>query len=296
MTIIVGVSPTHRTTDGIALASMLAHSTDTDLLLVAVVPAPWKGKNAHLDKGYRDDLRLRAGHALAEAEQSIPADVTFTTQIRESASISEGLVAAAFDAESAMLVLGSSTMGLLGRVALGSVTERLLHSSPVAVAVSPRGFSAAADQRVSRVSIAYAVGPDESSLIATAAEVGGQIGAGVRLVSFAARPAAPVTSGVGFRAEDDVLDQWALDVTATTDELNRQVSAAAGDCAVEPAVIGRGETWSRALEAVDWSPGEVLVIGSSRTARAAGVFLGGTASKIARHSPVPVIVLPRPSD
>lgn len=296
MTIVAGVSPTHQTTDGVALAAMLARSTDTDLLLVAVVPAPWQGKNAHLDAGYRQDLRLRAERSLADAGQTIPPEVTFTTQVRESVSVSEGLTEAATETGSPMLVLGSSTMGLLGRVALGSVTERLLHSSPVAVAVSPRGFAAAGDQRVNRVSIAYAVGPDESSLIATAAQVGGEIGAGVRLVSFAARPAAPVTSGVGLRAEDQVLDQWASDVEATTDELNRQVSAAAGDCAVEPAVIGRGETWSRALEAIDWSPGEVLVIGSSRTARAAGVFLGGTASKIARHSPVPVIVLPRPAN
>lgn len=80
-----------------------------------------------------------------------------------------------------------------------------------------------------------------------------------------------------------------------TDELNRHVSSAADACAVEDAVIGRGESWSRALAAIDWSLGEVLVVGSSRTARAAGVFLGGTASKIARHSPVPVIVLPRHS-
>ncbi len=262
MTVVVGISPTHRTTDGIALASMLARSSDTDLLLVAVVPAPWQGKNAHLDAGYRQDLRLRAEQSLAEVGQTIPTDVVFMTQVRESVSISEGLSEAATESNAPMLVLGSSTMGLLGRVALGSVTERLLHSSPVAVAVSPRGFSAAAGQQVSRVSIAYAVGPDESSLIATAGQVGGEIGAGVQLVSFAARPAAPVTSGVGLRAEDDVLDQWALDVTATTDELNRQVSAAAGDCAVEPAVIGRGESWSRALEAIDWTPGEVLVIGS----------------------------------
>lgn len=293
MTIVVGLSPTHRTTDGIHLASMLARSTGTDLAVVSVVPAPWQGKNAHLDAHYRQDLRDRAQDALAEIAKNIPAGVEVSTRVRESASISEGLADAARDVDAPMLVLGSSSMGLLGRVALGSVTERLLHSSPVAVA--PRGFHPEGDQRVTRVSIAYAVGPDESALIATAAEVGGQIGAGVRLVSFAARPAAPPTSGVGLRAEDDVIDQWTTDVRARTDELTQQVERLAGSASCEPAVIGRGETWSRALQDVDWIAGEVLVVGSSRTAHSPGVFLGGTASKIARHSPVPVIVLPRPA-
>lgn len=100
------------------------------------------------------------------------------------------------------------------------------------------------------------LGPDESSLIEVAAEVGRQIGAGVRLVSFAARPAAPVTSGVGLRAEDDVIDQWALDIRSKTVELTRRVANFAGHSATEDAVIGRGETWSRALEAVDWGSGD----------------------------------------
>lgn len=294
MTIVVGVSPTHHTADGVQLALILARSGDTDLVVVAVIPAPWQGKSAQLDAAYRHELRARATESLQQAGQAIPDDVAFTTQIRESTSISEGLASAVTEAESAMLVLGSSTMGLLGRVALGSVTERLLHSSPVAVAVAPRGFSAATGQRVTRVNIAYAVGPDESSLIAMAAEVGGQIGAGVRLVSFAVRSAAPVTTGIGLHAEDQVIDQWAKDIRAKTDELTRQVSDFAGPTATEDAVIGRGETWSRALEAIDWAPGEVLVVGSSQTVGAAGVFLGGTASKITRHCPVPVVVLPRP--
>ena len=39
-----------------------------------------------------------------------------------------------------MIVLGSSTAGVFGRVALGSVTDRLLHSSPVPLALATRGF------------------------------------------------------------------------------------------------------------------------------------------------------------
>ena len=59
------------------------------------------------------------------------------------------------------------------------------------------------------------------------------------------------------------------------------------------AVIGHGRNWDEALEDVDWAPGDVLVVGSSAIGPLARVFLGSRASKIVRHSPVPVVVVPR---
>lgn len=294
MTIVVGSSPTHQTRDSIHLAATLARSAGTDLVVVAVVPAPWRGRASQVDRDYRSYLTDRARESLAALGGDLPEDVSCRTVVRESASVSEGLVAAVREFDAPMLVLGSSTMGLLGRVGLGSVTERLLHSSPVPVAVAPRGFTAAADKRITRVSIAYAVGPDESALITTAAEVAHDVGASVRLVTFAVRPSAPITSGVGLRVEDDVIDTWAEDLQEAARVLRDRVSRLAGPPVQEEPVLGRGETWARALEVVPWGRGDVLVVGSSRTARTARVFLGGTASKIARHSPVPVIVVPRP--
>ena len=57
--------------------------------------------------------------------------------------------------------------------------------------------------------------------------------------------------------------------------------------------MGRGESWEEALEDVEWEDGEVLVVGSSSIGPLARVFLGSRASQIVRHSPVPVIVVPR---
>lgn len=294
MTIVVGASPTHQTRDSIHLAGMLARSAGTDLVIVAVVPSPWRGRAAREDQDYRNFLAARARASLTELGAVVPDDVSVRTLVRESESVSQGLVDAVREIDAPMLVLGSSTMGLLGRVGLGSVTERLLHSSPVPVAVAPRGFTAASDKRVTRVSIAYAVGPDETSLITTAAGVAHEVGASVRLVSFAVRPAGPITSGVGLNVEEDVIDTWAQGLRAASETLRDQVARLEGPPVQEEPVLGRGETWGRALEVVPWGRGDVLVVGSSRTARTARVFLGGTASKIARHSPVPVVVVPRP--
>ena len=55
-------------------------------------------------------------------------------------------------------------------------------------------------------------------------------------------------------------------------------------------VVGRGESWAEAVEDVEWDDGDVLVVGSSALGPVARVFLGSRASKIVRHSPVPVVV------
>ena len=59
------------------------------------------------------------------------------------------------------------------------------------------------------------------------------------------------------------------------------------------AVVGYGESWDEALEDVEWDEGDVLVVGSSSTGPLARVFLGSRATKIVRHSPVPVVLVPR---
>ena len=58
-------------------------------------------------------------------------------------------------------------------------------------------------------------------------------------------------------------------------------------------MVGYGQSWDEALEDVDWQDGDVLVVGSSSIGPVARVFLGSRASKIVRHSPVPVVVVPR---
>jgi nucleotide-binding universal stress UspA family protein len=58
-------------------------------------------------------------------------------------------------------------------------------------------------------------------------------------------------------------------------------------------VVGQGEDWGEALEDVPWHERDVLVVGSSSVGPLAQVFLGSRSTKIVRHSPVPVVVVPR---
>lgn len=58
-------------------------------------------------------------------------------------------------------------------------------------------------------------------------------------------------------------------------------------------VIGHGRDWAEALDDIDWRPGDLLVVGSSVSGPLSRVFVGSRATKIIRHTPVPIIALPR---
>ncbi len=54
-----------------------------------------------------------------------------------------------------------------------------------------------------------------------------------------------------------------------------------------------GSSWGRAMDRLEWHRGDVLVVGSSSTSSLLQrVFLGSSAAKIVRNSPVPVLVVP----
>jgi nucleotide-binding universal stress UspA family protein len=58
-------------------------------------------------------------------------------------------------------------------------------------------------------------------------------------------------------------------------------------------VIATGAGWGESMSSVEWQPNELLVLGSSTLGPIARVFLGSRATKLIRHSPVPVLVVPR---
>jgi nucleotide-binding universal stress UspA family protein len=93
---------------------------------------------------------------------------------------------------------------------------------------------------------------------------------------------------VGLRAEDSMLEQLASQARETLAQLKND--GVVGDDVVSQVTTGNG--WDEALDAADWQDGDLLAIGTSPVGGIARVFLGSRGSKILRHSPVPVLVLP----
>lgn len=100
-----------------------------------------------------------------------------------------------------------------------------------------------------------------------------------------------VTAAVSW-SEDLVREQWRRQASAAQDEaVEHLVDAGFARDEVET-VLARGATWVEALDSVEWHSGDVLVVGSSSTHLLTQVFLGSSAAKIVRASPVPVVVVP----
>jgi nucleotide-binding universal stress UspA family protein len=292
MTIVIGLPRDERVAAAVNLGGMLARSFDEDVVVCTVVPPPWPPGMGKVDAEYQQFLDADAAEALEDARDLMPDDVRAEYVVAAARSTSAGLLEVAGRHGAGLLALGSSTAGALGRVAFGSVAERLLHISPLPVALAPRGFRCRPGHRVGRVTAAYGASEGSDELVVTAAEVASRVGASLRVASFAVRSRTPLTAGIGSRAEDSVLQVWSAEVAAAQQKVLDDVAQMPHPPHAE-AVIGHGRDWTTALEDIGWDDGDLLTVGSSTTAPVARVFIGSRSSKIVRHSPVPVMVIPR---
>jgi nucleotide-binding universal stress UspA family protein len=261
MTLVVGLAPDGRGQAVLRLAGMLARSAEDDLVVCTVVPARWPLGPAEEESEYRRFLDGMAQAALERARVRLAGDVAADSVVHHARSAPAGLLEVAEMEGAAMIVVGTS-----GQPAIGSVTARLLHGSPVPVGLAPHGFRSRPADRVERVTAAFG---GAEGLVDAAAAVAAGLGASLRIASFAVH--APFAAGGIERSV-------------------QEIETAAGQAR---AVVGHGASWEEAIEDVEWRDGDVLVLGSSSAAPPARVFLGSRASRIIRHAPVPVIVVPR---
>lgn len=293
MSVLVGHLPERGGRGALALGSLLARSLGTGLQVATVVPRGWPTPSpARVDAEFTQwstELGEQAARAAAETLGRIAPDLAATPRTLVQRSVSAALAAAAQEGGAELLVLGSSPDGRLGQVVLGSTADRLLHSAPLPLALAPRGYRAGAGTRLTRVTCAWAGTADSTAVVTRAADLAARTGVALRVVTFARRGATMHPPEVGLHAEDQVLDAWTEQARAALDGLRRDATIGPD---VDVAVV-TGRDWSDALDRVEWQDGEVLVVGSSTSGRLTEVFLGSRAGKIIRHSPVPVVVLPR---
>ncbi|HEY6692261.1 MAG TPA: universal stress protein [Solirubrobacteraceae bacterium] len=291
MTMVVGFAPDGRGRAVLHLAAMLARSGGEDLVVCAVIPAPWPPSPARVDAEYLSYLEGAAENALSRARARLPADIPARYEVKHARSAPAGLLELAEGVDASIVVVGSAADGGSGLVSVGSVSARLLHSSHVPVALAPRGFHARENARVERVTAAF--GGSDDDLVVAAAGVAARVGASLRIASFAVRARPPYTAGVGREADESMTDQWVSEITASARAAAAEVEGLPAVPRDLECVVGQGEDWGEALEDVPWHDGDVLVVGSSSIGPVARVFLGSRSTKIVRHSPVPVVVVPR---
>jgi nucleotide-binding universal stress UspA family protein len=291
MTTVIGLAPDHRGAAAVQLGSMLARSLSDDVVVVTVVPAPWPPRPHAVDAAFLALQEKAAQEALAAARTQIGPDLSVELVTHQARSISSGLIDVARDRQATGVALGSPATGVFGRVSLGGVAERILHSADIPVTLAPQGFDTGTpDARISRITVAFGRADKDSDLLVTAAAVAARIGAGLRVACFAVRPMTAAAGSIEPAAEDLVVAEWVAGL-----ESDVRQALLAGDSAAATrvdVVVGQAGTWADALAAVPWDRGEVLAVGTSSSA-VSRFFLGSHASKIVRNSPVPVCLWPR---
>ena len=289
MTIIAGFSVSRQGSAPLHLAAQLARTTGEKVVAAAVVERALPAGVDPLEDEYRGYLASRATASLERVVAQMPGDIAVA--VHHATSVPSGLAELVDQHGADLVVVGSSSSGLLGRIALGSVTERLVYTSAVPVAIAPRGYPST-PVPVHRLTAAYGGDADADGLISTSADLATRWGARLRIASFTVRPFTMFGGSIERSAEELVVAQWArrtVDAaTARLDEARTTVTAP--DVEV---VLGAGTEWREAVDDIAWEPGDLLVLGSGAAGPLAQVFLGTAASKILRHAPVPVMIVPR---
>jgi nucleotide-binding universal stress UspA family protein len=261
---------------GIALARLTGAELRVCLVLPHEVAAP--AASAPGAASYFALLKDQAEQWLGDALAHVPVGVVATGHIRWSESASEGLLEAAQEYASHRIVVGASRGGVLGRFTLGSVANALLHASPLPVALAPAGYTA--PDAISRVTCAIGTRPGWRELIDSTAAITEGLEIDVRFVTLVevdAAHAGPATSAPGREHLETVLAEY---------ETRQRGSGAVS------AEVAEGSTAAKAVEALEWRPDEIALVGSSRLAQRGRTFLGATAHRMLQALPVPLVVVP----
>ena len=284
MHLTVGYLATPTGNDGVALASVLARTfgATVDVVLIVRQELP----DGHPGRAKYQELLVRKGEEwVAQAIAALAADgVAANSTVLVGESFSESLIAFAEEKESDLIVVGGARDGFFGGHTIGPVTGALLHTSPIPVALAPRGYADDPDDSFTTVTAAVPTKPGDDNPLPFAITLASASGASIRMLSL--------VSAENLAEADSAREVRQFQVTAA--EENLAVAARALPDAPEiESLVADGMTLESALKKLKWDDGDLLVVGSSRFAAPRRIFLGSTAARILAGVDVAVIVVPK---
>jgi nucleotide-binding universal stress UspA family protein len=185
--------------------------------------------------------------------------------------------------DAALIVIGATHRGRLGRLAPGSLGEQLVHGAPCGVLVVPDGWER---DRIRRVAAAIDGRPEGDRAAECAAETALAVGAELTLVT-ADDPRHEMSAVPGdvllerLRAHRAALESMLNDRRAGLDaRLRTSTALVSGDPAEGIGGICAGGV-------------DLLVVGSRGYGPLRAALVGSTSRKLVDHAPCPVLVVPR---
>lgn len=292
MTVVVGYLKGKSGRAPLHLAVAAARTLQTSLTVVTIVPKPWTFPSpARVDAEFAIWADQLAADSAREAQGELhaigqPLEVRYHSHSHR--SVSGGLLDVVTELKADLLVLGSSSNGQLGQVVVGSSADWLLHSSPVPIAIAPRGYRSPRSGSLTRITCGFPGTPDSVEVVRRIAEIAKRFEVPLRVITFAVRGRTMYPPDLSLHVEDSVLAAWEQQAAETLEQLRT-------DGVVDESVLLQvvsGNDWGEALDDAEWLDGEILALGTAPRGDIARVFLGTRGTKIMRVSPVPVLVLP----
>jgi len=176
--IVVGIDNTASAEDALAFARRLADATGARLELASAYPyEEWPSRVASHEFGafLRDEAQaVLDGRAASLGDDTVP---THAIADHYPARALHGL---AERIGAALIVVGSTHRGAIGRVMPGSTGERLMHGSPCPVAIAPRGY--AAEGPIGVVGVGYDTSDESEAALRAACRVARAFKAHLRVI------------------------------------------------------------------------------------------------------------------
>jgi nucleotide-binding universal stress UspA family protein len=280
--VLVGIDGTSSGLEALSLGSALAVLTGAPLVLGAVY-------------GFEVMTSAFGGPAwppheeadtwLKEAEARLGDAVPWRSVTVEAATIAHGLARMADEEDAAILVLGFSRHGPVGRIMTGTGVSRVVHGSPCAVAVVPHGWHLQPEDKALTFGVAFDGGPEAHEALALAARLAAPPHASLRILTAVQllSPAHPVFAATGASYAG-----WVRERREYAETIAHE--AAAGVPGAEVDVL-HGDPVHCLAEA---SSGlDLLVVGSRRYGPLRSTLLGGVSSALVEHAHCPVLIVPR---
>lgn len=282
--ILVGLDGSSSADDALSLAERVARAAGASLRLVSAYPYDDLHARAS-NEAFRDDLRQDAEAILASAAATLKG-VDAVTEAVADVSAPHALHDLAERSDAALVVVGSTHRGPVGRVLPGSTGERLLHNSPCPVAVAPRGYAQGA-RPIATVGVGYDNSKESVTALAAACQLARRLGAELRVIDVfdATRVGTPaLMTGPAWMTMRDEHE------AVRRDELERAVAELPPDVDAKAVfLVGRpAEQLASQSKALD-----MMVVGSRGHWPFAAVLLGGVSHGLLRDAACPVVVLPR---
>jgi nucleotide-binding universal stress UspA family protein len=276
-TIVIGVEDSAHSEDAVAFGRLLAGATTGRVVVACAFPysdVPSRAAN----RAYRDVLEREASRTarrMSERLEGVAPERIHAVTVAHPSS-AHALHSLAESEHAAIVVVGSTHTGTLGRVLPGATGERLLHGSPCAVAVVPSGYRTRPHPAINAIGAAFDGSKEAAVAVETATAIAG-----------APDPAYGAGELMGGSADPALRDELRHVLRGA---LDAAVAGIRADVPAEPVLL-EGDPAEQLIERT--ADLDLLVTGSRGYGPLRAVLVGGVSGRLTRAARCPVIITPR---